>query len=309
MDKENLEQLKEKLEFLREDAKDRECIRKAEKVLNDLKLDMSVRRNNDQSGSGLGGNSAELFFLMTHRVKFLASSDDKVHFTRGADLNEIHLASPLKFSLRQARLDFTDLYNSHPDKKDITEEQLMNLSFLKDLNSPHIEVKLLIHAIEEISILQKWLDSKIEYRKQMREFFQKEIDDLRIQFLKDMKLPTDYFAQLKAQRASWSKDEKDVYAGDPMGSMFSNHPVWGAKKDTVNKRISEVEDRLLSAEDNFKLKFLGSFPAHIALFVMRTIIQIERMVALNLDENENCASWLAKINKRVDAPEDEEKKI
>lgn len=275
------------------------CIENAKKVLHKLKLDLATRQDNSHVGSKIGGNVSELFFLMTHRVKFEASKDDLVHFVAGEN-DEVILESPVEHNISQARKALTEFYNSHPDKKELTQEQVTNPSFLRDLNSPSIEIKILIRVLEEALALQSWLDSKIAFRTQIREFFGKETKALQVHFLREMKLDDNYFATLPK--------EKETYQEDPMGRMFRKHPVWGVRNDAVNKRIQEIEDRLLSQEDNDKLKFIGSCPPHITLFVFRSIIQIDRIVTLNLDENESC-SFLTDINKDVeslDASSDEE---
>jgi hypothetical protein len=271
-------------------------IEEAEKALSRLKLELGVRHDNEHVGSGLGGNSSELFFLLTHRVKFEASADDLVHFVNGKNNSEIVLQAPDKAAIKQIRKAFTEFYNSHPDKKEVTQQQLMNPSYLRDLNSTSVDVRILIHALEETLILQSWLDAKAAFRTQIRDFFAGETKELRIKFLKELNLPADYYSTLSKEKH---------YQEDPLSDMFRDHPVWGVRNAAVNKRLSEVEERLISNEDNERLKLVGACPDYIALFVMRTVISIERMVSLNLDELESC-SFLGKINKDLDRASKEE---
>jgi len=115
-------------------------------------------------------------------------------------------------------------------------------------------------------------------------------------FLKEVGLPTDYFDQ----------DEPDDF--DPtaynermerveMHKICENHPVWGAKISAVSKRRAQFVELLVSPEDIEKVNIISSFPKHITLFVIRSCIGIERMVALELDER---MKSLSAINKAVD---------
>lgn len=267
------------------------------KFFRTLKTELAIRQNNEHVGSGLGGNTTELFFLLTHKVNIGQSLDDKFHVTT-LDNGEVLCSVPSKPSSLEARKKLTSFINSHPGKVDVTQDQLSNISFLKDLGSKSLDIKLLITALEEATILANWLDAKIEVKNNIDKLFDKEHRALEVCFLKEMNLPESYFKDLakiiETQRGNSSFVEED----DPMKFMFNAHPVWGVKDKACKKRHEEMEFRLLSQEDLDRLNFIGTFPSYIGLFVFRSQIGIERLITLNLDER---TDFLDKINKLLES--------
>jgi hypothetical protein len=236
----------------------------------------------------MGGNPSELFFLLSHKVKVGASSDGQVHIDRiGADSIRFSAAEDTKMKdIRQALTRFID---SHPDKKAVTSAQLSNPSWLRDQKNPTLEMHLLSRALEEAYALVESLDVKAKLKDQISEAFSHEYEEIEKFFLQDMRLPLSYFKDLE------KKDREDRF-NDPMRGMLEKHPVWGVRYKASGKRQSDMENQLLSQEDFDKMNFIGSNPSYIALFAMRTIIQIERMVNMNLDEK---VDWLSDINKKM----------
>lgn len=262
----------------------------AHKWLNKLKLELGVRSDNEHVGSGLGGNASELFFLMSKRVKPIVSPDDKAHFRDTH--TQIIFEVPEKPVMKQVRQELTSFISSHPDKNNYTFQQITNTSFLRDQMVDTVDIKFLIKALEIAQELVPWLDSKIEVATALRKMFNTEQTALDHAFLREMGLPED----------SLDKEEDDSDLDySPEGfihTAIKNHPIWGKKKEAVNKRYDDAEKTLLSQEDLDKMNTVGCCPQYIALLVFRTQLQIDRIVALNIDER---LEVLAKINKVVDS--------
>lgn len=261
-------------------------------------LDTAVRSNNEHAGSGLGGSPSEFWFLMNHKIKVYASAPDKVSFNDSTENATIIANMPVDkgFPLSEIRKTFKKFFATHKDRIDITKEQENDLTFLKTLEIKYINAKMYLEALEMTHELALWLDTKIEFQKQIDTVFAKEKVFLQKKFLKELNLPQDYFEKLEDQK---DKDTDNLNGGDPMNSIFESHPVWGAKYKLLNERHENCSKQLLSSEDNGKIKALNGYPLYIALQAVRSTVGIDRIVSLNLDENEN---WdiLDRVNKVLD---------
>lgn len=261
-----------------------------------LLLDTGVRSDNEHAGTGLGGNPSEFWFLVNHKFKVYMSDSDNVSFRDAPEANTTIAEMPYdkNFPLKKIRNTFQEFFATHKDRIEITKAQENDLAFLKTLEIKTIEAKMYLEALELTHELAHWADIKIEFQKQTSALFAKETAFLQKKFLKELNLPLDYFEKLDDKE----KDYEDLNRGDPMRSIFEAHPVWGAKYKLSKERHTAIANQLLSSEDNGKLKALNGFPPYIVLQAVRSTIGIERLVALNLDENEN---WdiLNRVNKSI----------
>lgn len=264
--------------------------RKANLVLNKLKMELSCRESNEHVGSGLGGNPTEYFFLLTHNVKPVGADEGEPSFSRvGSD--EILFSTSAKPPMMMVRKAFTKfLDEEYPTRQRVTQAQLLSPSFMRDLGSNKLEIKLFIRALEHTYELVKWLDLKQEMGCKLSILCEQERDALANLFLKEMNLPTTYFED--------HKNDKH----DPMDRMLRKHPIWGARREAASKRYGEMTQKLVSPEDNENLAIVGAYPSHITLFIFRACIGIERIVSLNLDELDSC-KFLSEINKEIDNDE------
>jgi hypothetical protein len=254
-------------------------------VLEKLKLDLSVRSDNEHIGSGLGGNHSEFFFLISHNVKIVASDDDDSHFVASNKDIILQLGKP---NIKQIRKELTDFIGTHPDKNNFSQSQLNDPAVLKDYAHLTLDTKLLLDATEKTLELASWLEPKVSLDKEINRLFAKEHKHIEHSFLKEMNLKLNYF-----------EDDNKDYTNDPVQKMFDAHPVWSVKDKDINKRAAAINNSLLSQSDLENLKLIGTFPSYIVLFIIRSIIGIETLVQLNLDEKEEC-NYLATINKVVD---------
>jgi len=258
----------------------------ARDVLAKLKLELACRETNEHVGSSLGGNPTDFWWMLNNSVRAVGVQEGLPRFQKVN--SEILFYSPKKPAPRDVRNALTKFLDSeHSNRQVVTQEQLANPTFVKDWAYDKPEVKLFIRALEHTYELAKWLDLKLDMNDKLSVLRQQECDALRSLFLKEMNLPETYFED--------HKDDKN----NPMSRMLNRHPVWGAKRKAVDARYAEMCQRLLSPEDNEKIEMIGSYPMHIALFVFRTCIGLERIVSLNLDEQNSC-KFLTEINRFVD---------
>lgn len=261
------------------------------KVLNKLLLELGTRKNNEHVGSGLGGNASQFLFMISKNVVFQKPIDDQPHFLDGSDKDEIVFQVPKRVDMKAVRKALDSFYSTHPDKNSFSEEQIKNPSFLRDnVPNPSLEVKLLIQALDVVTELVPWLDEKREALEILGKVFSKEVRVFEKAFLKEMRLPADYFDR---EPRSTSESEK-IYK---MHKVCDAHPIWGAKISAVRSRSEKITELTISQEDLDKMNIIGSMTQPIALFVIRSCIGIDRMVALNLDER---VSFLSSINKSIE---------
>jgi hypothetical protein len=261
----------------------------ARKTLEKLLLELSIRANNQHVGSCIGGNASEWWFLVNHKVKLGLSRTELSLFSKSSDPDEVIFSVPKKPDMKQIRGALTVFFASHPDRLDTTEEQLVNLSFLRDQPIRSTNAKIYLHAVKAGLELAHWLDVKIELDNEISKVISKEQEVFRASFLKEMDLPTTYF--------------EDCDNDDPFEAMYYKHPVWGVKDAASSKRHSLMFAQLLSQDDLDKMTFIGSCPSFITMPAFRRLVQIERMVRLNLDERPEC-DFLSRINSIIDEGEE-----
>lgn len=252
-----------------------------------LKCELAVREDNEHVGSGLGGNVSEFMFMILHESEAVATSEEKTRITSASGTDKITIHIPDNAFLKDVRQELTKFINSHPHKLDITKAQAANVSYIKDLQGSTIEKDLLIKGLLTGYDIVSWLDPKIALQEEINKVFEKEYKDVEASFLKEMNLSTDYFDVIK-----------DKYEQNPYKRMFRKHPVWSTKYKEILTREGNMSKQLLSPDDINKMNFIGTMPPHIALFVVRSLIGIQRMVVLNLDEH---LKFLDEINKQIES--------
>lgn len=241
-----------------------------DEFLEKLYLDLSVRENNDHVGTGLGGSSSEFFFLLTHSVKVVPTTDDLSSFEKiGSDEIVLHLA--LNPNLKQVRQELTNYFNGCPDKLTLEKGQLVDVAFLERHQNKGENIRLLISLIKECNVFVQLIDLKAEKLKSAYSIYEQETKTIEVHFLKEMKLPRDIF---------------DNVSNDQFYEMMKKHPVWGVQMATALELLQQTTADTIDPEDLNRLKSIASYPSFLATFAIRSIIGIERIVALNLDEFE-----------------------
>ena len=268
----------------------------ASKVIEKLKLELSLRSNNDHVGTGFGGNPSQFLFIISQKIDVQKSPDGQPHFLEGPPgWIVFQLERPV--TMVAVRKAFDSFFASHPERNDFTMEQVSNPSFLRDhVKSPSINVQLLIKALEIGRELASLLDQKGEVLSVISKSFDKEIKALQVCCLKDLGFPLDSI------KDDEEKDQKDIVSSK-LRAVCRKHPVWGARIKEVQKREEKIAELMLSQEDLDKLNTMGSFPNYIAMFSVRTSIQIDRLVRFNLDER---TTFLNEINKVVESSLDKD---
>lgn len=259
-----------------------------------LCLELACRDDNSHTPSGLGGNPTEFWFMVNHHFKLYEGDKPSFEMTGPSQITACMPGAEV--SSLEVRKVFSAFVDSQPNKVEISKEQIVDPSFLKTLPITHVDATIFIKALEVAIDLVSWLDHKIAFKKDIGKFFKKETDVLRESFLKEVGLPLDSFDEKPREE----HDFKDHLAySDSVATMFKNHPVWGAKKTAADLRKSAMIDNLLSKEDNDKMAYIAACPVPIVLQTIRSIISIERIVTLELDENPSWEKALSNANKSL----------
>lgn len=250
---------------------------------NQLRLELGMREDNEHNTSGMGGNPSEFWFLLNHTFKVYLS-ENRVSFTYDNKETVIaHIPWQKDFPLKEIRLAFTEFYNNHTDNFPMTKESIIDVPYLKTLEPKHMNARTYIRAVEVAKELTEWLDKKISFTKQLDSFFGEESKFVREQFLKEMNLPLTYFDK---EKVDYDKiDYSDLNRNeDPMVSLLNKHPLWGVRLSAIKERQSKMMDNLFSQEDRDRMTWLDGCPTFIALQAIRSLVQIDRIIQLNLDE-------------------------
>lgn len=133
-----------------------ELLEKAGKFYTKLRLELATKSDNEHVGSGMGGNASQFFFLLSHKVE-IDTAPVSAFFSR-VEGHRIRFHVPSKPDIKQVRQELTKFFDGHPDKLEVTNEQLLDSTFLKEHQSKSLEIKLLARAIEESKLLTEWLD-------------------------------------------------------------------------------------------------------------------------------------------------------
>jgi hypothetical protein len=277
----------------------------AELMLERLMCDLAMREDNYHSGSCLGGNPSEFFFLLTHRVNVIPAVGGALFTLEDGNIF-LHVDPTL--NLRVVREALTEFANNHPYKKTITQKLLTNIDLLKIYESGNLKISLLIKAIETANDLVSWLDPKIELSKQVARVFGKELQEVEHCFLKEIGLPETYLDDLGDTEYRLGASEAEVLESEGktddkymLRSMLLNHAVWGVRYEEIESHKDSIEVMYLSQSDREKLKLIWSMPSYISLFAIRTCIGLERQIQLKLDKA--CANQQLYIERLLN-PED-----
>lgn len=269
-----------------------------------LKIDLAVRNDNNHVGSKLGGNPSQLFWLLTHNV--IIRSGSKFHFDMGKDHPpQVVLYCPNeKVPFLEMRRALNEYYENQADKKEVTIEQLTNLSFLKDIQNPTTEIKLLMRSLEITGSVKTWLIMKRKVNSILSASFARETDALKKELQEELGLPENYFFRkehrdydramkdaleddsIKTIHSSLDEDRASMHDKDHriLNTMLAEHPIYAPKFNAIKKRQEQMEQALLSQEELNKLVLLGAMPEHIFTLAVRSSIGIDVIVALDLDE-------------------------
>lgn len=263
-----------------------------------LRCELAIRENNQHPGSGLGGSSSEFWFMINHHFEVMA--DNVVSFKEGTSPDEViaYIPPDEEPNMEGIRNAFSSFVSTHPDKINLSKEDIVNISLLKDLKIKHPNAILFIKALEVGQELASWIDTKIELDREISKLFHKEDKYLQSQFLESMNLPPHYFTEMWKREKSLIKENYNNLntSDDPNWQMFIKHHIWGVKRKAMQERQKSMQKVLLSQEDKDKMNFLSSCPPFITLQVVRSCVGIRRIVALNLDE---CWPALDEINKII----------
>lgn len=228
-----------------------------------LKTDLALRENNSHIGSRLGGNVAELFFLLTNKVE-IESTDGPMSIVSQSN-NEIKFKFPNqnKQDIFLLRKTFTNFFNSHPNKNDYTLRDLIDLELLQSIDQSLLSNKDgLQDLIECVSLslkLKKCLQIKLDVKKTLLILAREEKEEIEQCFC------------LKTGCSKLDLNKK------------IKKTIWSEQIFKVKERYDKIISLLLSEEDINLLKTINNFPDPIKLICLRSILTLEIIINLNLD--------------------------
>lgn len=234
-------------------------------LLSKLKCDLSVRENNTDFGSRLGGNPSELFFLL--------SKDAEMHFVPEAPISITEKDRKLIFicneaeSLLALRGELSKYYENHPDKLEMTFDRLVGL--LKedyDLKRAPNDIVMVSKCIKLADKLMGHLSDKLCLHKEILSLFDKQKDVI-YQIYQDLPMFGTKGLSLK-------------YTKEQMHNMCT----------PLREKISDLErwqDRILggalSSYDKEIFISITKFPLYAQILAIGKVIRLENVIKFNLD--------------------------
>jgi len=257
-----------------------------DKMMKDLKIDLAIREDNKHFGSGLGGNPSEFLWLITNNIHshyetYNGDIDMDVHEqnlkNRGKVKNFFEKDGKIFFylsyeeeSLGEVRAALTEFLKTK-EVRQITFQMLADTTFLRSLDEKtDSNVHILALCVEHCRRLMDSLNAKNEARRIINEVFNAESEQLNSEFRKQFGFPP--------------ANNKYSEADGNIGTMLSEHPIFGKREKAINKRHRSSIRLLISNEDVELINVIQCFPKHLCLVSIRMAIGIEDIVRLNLDE-------------------------
>lgn len=268
------------------------------KVLDRLMVDLSVRTTNSQFDSGLGGNPSEFFFLLTHNVTIVHPNKDNICFKEQDGI--ILIFCPKDVTMSRLRHEFSSFYDQHADKREVNFDQLSDVSFLRDIRNPSLNLCLLMKCITLTNRFASSLKNKEDINKAIDIFFR----DERTSLEKDLEIylswieppyvynegrTMEFENMMRRGVTEEQMMEYDIFKDsnklekDLFHSILNSLPAFKERNDDLKKRKETVLAATYSAEDDKLINKIISFPRSIMMLCIRKLIGIETIVKFNLD--------------------------
>ncbi len=151
---------------------------------------------------------------------------------------------------------------------DITEEQSIDLNYMKEYKNRSLNLNLYYKCLEHAYKLRDALNSQSNIRKLIDERFNIETQSLVYDFLIK-----------EGIGVGTSNSDEDSRVLD----MISLHPHYSTQLDDIRKRNTSVLDALMGYEEKKLMNFLGSAPRFLVTLPLRLVIQIDMLVRYELD--------------------------
>lgn len=130
------------------------------KLLTNLKIDLSLNSTNSSSGSGLGGSASQYLFMISHNSILKPSQDHNIHFEDDGS-NSMTISIPDNAKLKSLREVLNQFYQTTSLKKEeIDFVKLSDLAWLESQNFTTDDGKALISAIKDVNQLKDQLEGQ-----------------------------------------------------------------------------------------------------------------------------------------------------
>jgi hypothetical protein len=229
-----------------------------------LKLDLSVRPDNNLWGSGLGGNPSELFYLLNKNTYFslddgddviFHESDDDFSIVCGRDVRLIPLRKKLtKYFGYLEEVSFGELVNA--------------IKFGNNINTNSQDILNLRDCMMLSDKLYDCLYSKEGKRIYIKNEYLVKDRDLLDRFGKYIKYNDDMFNRLEGG----------------LSKRIDRDPIWGVQRIKLQQMAREEIINLLIEEEIELMKEINRFPPHITFLCARLVIGNEWLINYPLDK-------------------------
>lgn len=229
-----------------------------------LKTDLAVREDNFNCGSKLGGNAAELFYLLSKDSIELSESNqdnNKVSFIENNNI--LHIICNKKVELIHLRKGLSNFLINHSPMD--FNSLLQNIRSNININLESEDINKLIECINLSDKLVFSLKNKEDSRKNIENEFEIKMKKMKVAFLASN--PSFY-----------------LYAKLAGNVNLESNPHFNSLS---NKLMGELEleiKSLLSEDDSEIMRLINNFPPYISLLCTRLIITLELVIKFYIDD-------------------------
>lgn len=248
-------------------------------LLFDLKMDLGVRPNNIDVGSGLGGNASEFYFLLSKDVYLNLIEGNEISFEENKD-NKLIIHCNKNEKLLNLRKKLTSFYNTHSDKMDIDFERLshMMLNISQIENNLSKDINLLCDCFKIMETLSFSLKRKLKLNELLVHFFKNEIELIEIAFAKSANTERIPYPTSNSNNVAYWKKYKKFH------SLMKLDPHTFNNLKDLEKRHIDILELTYSQNDLELIETINNFSDYIKIVPFRLYIGIDILISLRLDE-------------------------
>jgi hypothetical protein len=229
-----------------------------------LKLDLSVRADNNLWGSGLGGNPSELFYLLNKNTTLFVDAGVATTFQEDDENFSIICGEEVKLiPLRKSLTQFIGYL------EEISFGELVhNIKNNIDVNNNSQDILDLRDCMLLSDKLSDCLYSKEEKRTAIRDAYHNDVKSLMERYSKYIEYNDHMFNRLEGGLAR--KLDKD--------------PIWGAQKSFLKEKSRKLIVELLTADEIQLMEEINKFSPHITFLCARLLIGVEWLMDYPIDK-------------------------
>lgn len=247
------------------------------KLIEDLKIDLSVKENNKENTSKLGGNASELFFLLTSNITFSETEN-------GSDLSIDYDKSTNSLLFKYNAKKF---YDQKSNAILTYRNQLSELFVNSGVNNYSFQ------QFSDLNFLKKFLEKIPNY--DLAALYQCSLYcvELKESCLSKKSIKDSLLELYRKEREVLFEKYKNSYCfGVPVNALrayiSSTFTGYNASLKLINDRYDLMDKAIFAKEHYDLMENINSYPRWIKILALRLHLGLSNIVDFNLDSFISC---------------------